>query len=89
MPYIKASKREALDDIVETIHHLPNNVQLKAGDLNYLITILCKSVLDFDGWNYTNINSVVGVLECVKLELYRRKAGPYEDEKAQENGDLY
>ena len=32
---------------------------------------------------------VLGVLECVKLELYRRVAAPYEDKKCQENGDVY
>jgi len=31
----------------------------------------------------------VGVLECAKLELYRRIAAPYEDEKIVETGDVY
>ena len=28
-------------------------------------------------------------LECAKLELYRRLAAPYEDEKRKETGDVY
>ena len=32
---------------------------------------------------------MVGVLECAKLELYRRMAAPYEDEKIEDNGDVY
>jgi len=30
-----------------------------------------------------------GVLENVKQEMYRRLAAPYEDKKAEENGDVY
>lgn len=32
---------------------------------------------------------MVGALECAKLELYRRIAIPYEEQKIQENGDVY
>jgi len=32
---------------------------------------------------------VIGVLESVKMELYRRKIADYEDEKCEENGDVY
>ena len=31
----------------------------------------------------------MGVLECAKLEAYRRIAVPYEDSKVVANGDLY
>jgi hypothetical protein len=46
------------------------------------------------GWlgaapNYDNFNEVIGVLECMKLELYRRMIAPYEDTKCKENGDVY
>jgi hypothetical protein len=37
---------------------------------------------------YFHINKAVGVLECVKLEFYRRVAAPYEDEKIKESGDV-
>jgi len=35
------------------------------------------------------VATVTGVLECAKLELYRRIAAPYEDTKIEENGDVY
>jgi hypothetical protein len=35
------------------------------------------------------VNEAIGVLECAKLELYRRVAAPYEDEKIAESGDVY
>jgi hypothetical protein len=59
------------------------------GELNYLITMLVKDYIERKGKNYANLNSVVGVLECAKLELYRRVAAPYEDMKCDENGDVY
>jgi len=31
---------------------------------------------------------MIGVLECVKQEFYRRKVAPYEDIKIIENGDI-
>ena len=59
-----------------------------AGELNFLLTYLCDNYLKND-LNYNKINEVIGVLECCKLELYRRIAAPYEDTKIVENGDVY
>ena len=61
----------------------------QAGVLNYCITSLLNEVLKTNGLKYRNINELVGVLECAKLELYRRVASPYEDEKKDSNGDVY
>lgn len=80
MPYITEDARGAIQQ------GLPAET---AGDLNYLLTILVKDYLDRKGKNYQNINEVIGVLECAKLELYRRVASPYEDSKIEENGDVY
>lgn len=85
MPYIKGSSRDHLaarntEDISELCY--------SPGDLNYVITKICD---DYLGKNpsYTHINEVIGVLECAKLEFYRRVAVPYEDKKIEENGDVY
>lgn len=59
------------------------------GDLNFLITEILDKYLRDTGLNYRNINAAIGVLECAKLELYRRIAAPYEDKKIAENGDVY
>ena len=80
MPYIKQEARELLDD-----GELPDN----EGELNYTISTLHDDYLSAYGLNYANVNALVGVLECAKLELYRRIAAPYEDIKIQENGDVY
>lgn len=57
------------------------------GTLNYIITRLCHWWLG-DNPNYAKYNELIGVLECAKMELYRRKVAPYEDKKIIENGDV-
>lgn len=61
----------------------------KPGELNYLVTKLVDSFLVMSGVSYTSLNAAIGVLECAKLELYRRVAAKYEDEKMSDNGDVY
>lgn len=78
MPYIKPEQRAMLNE-----YH-PNDV----GELNYFIH---NEILDYIGdgdLSYIRLNAVIGVLECVKLELYRRLISLYEDKKRKENSDL-
>ena len=85
MPYIKHAAREKVDTwIFELSNRLPFH---DAGVLNYCISRLVISWLGPDP-HYEDIALATGVLENVKQELYRRLAGPYEDRKALENGDL-
>ena len=86
MPYIKQNKRKEFDVVGKSGHHPVMDV---AGELNYEITLKCKKYLETHGKSYKTLNEIVGVLECAKLELYRRIAAPYEDEKIKENGDVY
>jgi hypothetical protein len=88
MPYIKQNDRQHLDEaLVRRARLLITNEDLSPGDLNYIIsTIIWKS---FEKqMNYSKANELVGVLECVKQEFYRRQVVPYEEEKIGENGDL-
>jgi len=80
MPYITKLDRERLDDGGEAE---------SAGELNYAITKQIDAYLNRKGICYANLNEVIGVLECAKLELYRRIAANYEDVKIAENGDVY
>lgn len=60
------------------------------GELNYAITKLVDNYLRRqDRVRYAHLNEVIGALECVKQELYRRVAAPYEDQKIRETGDVY
>lgn len=79
MPYIKAAERRGAK--IEG----PGN----PGELNFVISDIVDSYLIRNGRSYVTLNEVVGVLECAKLELYRRIAAPYEDTKIEENGDVY
>ena len=80
MPYIDQDRRAAvLNDPVKI---------LSEGELNFLITRLLVSWLGKKP-NYSDINAAIGVLECAKLELYRRVAVPYEAKKCHQNGDVY
>ena len=86
MPYINQEDRERMRHGTTDEDLLPQNV----GELNFLITTICNAyMLSKGGLSYTNINDVIGVLECAKLEAYRRLAVDYENQKIQENGDVY
>ncbi|MBI9085367.1 MAG: hypothetical protein JEZ11_17360 [Desulfobacterales bacterium] len=81
MPYVKQEDRKRLD-----AGEKPKN----AGELNYVISKILDAYLEAKGGiRYAHLNEIVGVLECAKLELYRRLAAPYEDRKIDENGDVY
>ncbi len=87
LPYIKTGNRTkyntVLKELIETLKALPP--EEVDGDLNYVITKLLKEIYPL---RYFHINKAIGVLECAKLEYYRRVAAPYEDLKIQESGDV-
>ncbi len=81
MPYINQEARERL---------AADGKPEGPGELNYALTkvvddYLCRK----GGVRYAHLNEVIGTLECVKQELYRRVAAPYEDQKRDETGDVY
>ncbi len=79
MPYIPEEVR----------YGLAYRPPLTPGELNFLISELVDGYVQTRGLSYDTLNSVIGVMECAKLELYRRLAAPYEDKKLAENGDVY
>jgi len=97
MPYISRELRERLDGAIETLlarmgeEGLGGSAGLTAGGpgvVNYVITRIVAGACLRGGTNYAKINEAVGVLECAKLEFYRRLAGPYEDKKIDASGDV-
>ena len=81
MPYIDNESRARL---------AAGSSPKSAGELNYTISqTIDNYLMDKGQLQYTNINEVIGVLECAKQELYRRIATPYEDEKLARHGDVY
>lgn len=78
MPYITPERRE----------QVKTSGAQTPGELNYRITMLLEEYRA-GKLDYSTINTLVGALECAKLELYRRVAAPYEDLKKEENSDVY
>lgn len=84
MPYIRRAKRLPKDKHLSALARLIDN----GGDLNYCFSMLCRHFIEMFGESYINYAVCVSSLECAKLELYRRKISPYEDQKITENGDI-
>jgi len=86
MPYIKQNQRAhfdcAIEEIIDTL-----GPDWNAGDLNYIVSKITWSLFKKNA-RYATANTLIGALECIKLELYRRQISPYEDQKIIENGDL-
>tara|TARA_R110000824_G_scaffold5793_7_gene26660 strand:+ start:8168 stop:8449 length:282 start_codon:yes stop_codon:yes gene_type:complete len=89
MPYIEKKDRLTLDYSIESLAIRISTYDEIAGRFNYSISRMIDIILGQRGLNYANVNEIVGALECIKLELYRRIASPYEDKKIEENGDVY
>jgi len=87
LPYIKPEDRVKYDGVLEELTGIlkAQPVERIDGELNYVITKILKEAYPL---RYFNLNRAVGVLECCKLEFYRRVAAPYEDTKIEESGDV-
>jgi hypothetical protein len=87
LPYIKPENRvryeKVLGELIDILKSLP--VEEVDGELNYVVTKILKGVYPL---RYFHINKAIGVLECIKLEFYRRVAAPYEDGKIMDSGDV-
>lgn len=96
MPYIVEEKRQQLDRAIDELHQALVNLELDdaeennmEGNINYAVTRLLMMVYGTkDGTRYSHINDAIGVLECIKLEFYRKVAAPYEDQKEFDNGPI-
>lgn len=88
MPYVTKEVRAAmafeLDELVEKL------APCCPGDLTYAITVLAYEWLKKQTpWNFTRLAETLGAIEGAKLEFYRRVAAKYEDEKIEQNGDVF
>lgn len=90
MPYIKQERRNDIYEALERID--PGELGIianNAGELNYIITSILAAYCCEKGESYSTYNEIIGVLECAKLEFYRRAVSVYENKKIEENGDVY
>lgn len=80
MPYLTPSNRayvDAYDDPTQP------------GELTYLLTKVVMKYVERCGPRFAIFAEAMGALEATKQEFYRRVVAPYEDQKMQENGDVY
>jgi hypothetical protein len=102
MPYVKKEYRKKYDKTINKLASLiaddghSEGYQTLAGNLNYTITTLIHKVYAENDdktlgrkLSYSEYNEIIGLLECAKLEVYRRHVAPYEDIKIKENGDVF
>ena len=83
MPYIDQTARERLE-----FDFLPE--PLTPGELNYVLAVIVDEYLvTRHSINYAAYNDVIGVLECLKQEIYLRCVALYEDSKRKQNGDVF
>ena len=97
VPDISQADRLALSDY-DTIA-----VPRSSGELNYALTRIINRFLGeaphYEDYNavmgvlarihYEDYNAVMGVLASMGHEIYRRRIAPCEDEKIDENGDVF
>jgi len=79
--------RKKYEEVLEKLINLLKSQPIERidGELNYVITRILKESYPL---RYFNLNRAMGVLECAKLEFYRRVVAPYEDIKIKESGDV-
>ena len=93
MPYIKQEQRVQVDaQIKELANSILNTIgddkTQRAGVLNYTITKLLPEIYTLDKVRYSDLNEIIGMLECCKHEFYRMGVVPYENLKLLENGSV-
>jgi hypothetical protein len=90
MPYIKKEERiqyeKEIENLVNMVKILPDKD--KEGHLNYFITKVLNELYDNTSSSYCDYNKAIGLLECIKLEFYRRSVVAYENRKMSLNGDV-
>ena len=79
MPYIKNEDKQRLQH---------GAAPKTAGELNYAIHLLLDKFILHNNLSYQTCNDIMGALQGVQQEFYRRKVAPYENQKMITNGDI-
>lgn len=87
MPYINKENRVKFDSCIDILAEKLCEKKFEPGEFNYVVSRLMWKIFKLSP-SYTLGNSLIGALECIKLEFYRRLLSPYEDEKIKQNGDV-
>jgi hypothetical protein len=83
MPYINDEERRT--ELVGTsVVAIPKDVC----ELNFVLTTGVLNYLKSQGLSYTSLNGVMGVLDCMKFEIFGRLLSHIETMALVQNGDL-
>ena len=85
MPYIPKSEKDRVDKGLVALHLSDIN---NAGALNYAVHQVIAKYISQNKEDYQTYNDIIGVLDCAKMELYRRVISDYEDKKILQNKDV-
>jgi hypothetical protein len=85
MPYVTKQQRERLDGLIKK--SFEEFAYKDPGEINYFISSILWRIFK-DEPRYSTGNMILGILEAVKLEFYRRQLAALEERKIQDNGDL-
>lgn len=86
MPYCTQMERQRMSSALESLcAAISVNPAESAGQITWIITKLIARF--FSGRYYVRATGF-GVLECAKMELYRRRDAVKEDEAIKKNGDV-
>lgn len=87
MPYIKRDKRAEL--AAAGLGSVATALET-TGDLNYAISFMANQMVrDLPKKSYAGMSAIRGAISDAADEFYRRVMAGYEDQKCQENGDVY
>ncbi len=92
MPYIKEEHRQTIDPIIAELKRSFVNITLDDENVklecvvNYAILKLLSEM--YSGKTYDEINDVIGMLECCKLEYYRKVAAIVNDQSEYDFGEI-
>lgn len=87
MPYIKLSRRPALDPIIEALQKRLREQGAEQGEVNYTVTRIALGVLAIKP-SYKAYSSAIAALQDAADEIKRRCLAQYEDFAAETNGDV-
>lgn len=87
MPYISEKDRKLYDIHINNLISELKLLGFPPGHLNYIVSRMVGSCFNQKP-SYGKGNDIMGMLDGVGKEFYRRKLGPLEDQKIKENGDI-
>jgi len=85
MTYNNQEERDRFESVLDQLPTFKS-----PGELNYFITkVLLEYENQKEGTSYQIYNDIIGALECIKQEFYRKIIVDFENYKCDFNGEVY